>query len=164
MVEFGLFAGERIELLRGALVEMSPQKPAHASTTSALADALAKALGGRALVRQHSPLALSEDSEPEPDVAVVAPCDYTALHPKAALLVVEVADSSLSKDREVKAALYAEAGVPDYWIVNLVDGVLEVLRDPRQGRYAEVRSMAKSETVTPLAFPDAEISVGAFLR
>lgn len=95
-------------------------------------DALRKAFGEGTHVRIQLPLALDPSSEPEPDVTVVrgSPRDYRDAHPSAALLVVEVADTTLSHDRDQKGSLYARAGVADYWIVNLVDQVLEVYRDP----------------------------------
>jgi Uma2 family endonuclease len=161
MVELGLFDEERIELLRGALVAMSPQKGPHANGAARLGEILIVALHGRAHVRQHSPLALSDDSEPEPDIAVVALGDYTMAHPSTALLVVEVADSSLRKDRQVKADLYAEAGIAEYWILNVVDAVLEVYRDPAGDHYATVTSHTKSATVSPLAFPDVQVRVAS---
>jgi Uma2 family endonuclease len=164
IVDLGLFEDERVELLRGALVAMSPQKGPHANGAARLGEALALALRGRAHVRQHSPLALSDDSEPEPDIAVVAPGDYAKAHPQTALLVAEVADSSLRKDRHVKADLYAEANIPEYWILNVVDGVLEVYRSPTADHYASVSSHDRSSTVTPLAFPDVVVAVADLLR
>jgi Uma2 family endonuclease len=104
-------------------------------------------------------LGLSEDSEPEPDVAVVALGNYSTQHPRSALLVVEVADSSLRKDRQVKADLYAEAGIPEYWILNVVDGVLEVYRNPVGDHYAIVASHERDATVSLVAFRDVVVAV-----
>jgi Uma2 family endonuclease len=163
MVELGLFDDERIELLRGALVEMSPQGAPHSDVTERLAATLYEALRGRARVRSHSPLALSDDSEPEPDIAVVPPGDYSRELPRAALLVVEVADSSLRKDRRIKAELYAEAGVPEYWLVNLVDGVIELHSDPREGRYQNVTSHGRAARLTPGLLAGVVVDVGALL-
>lgn len=163
MVEMGMFSGERIELLRGALVAMTPQDPPHAEATARIADLLADAVRGRARVRQHSPLALSDDSEPEPDVAIVALADYSGEHPKTALLVIEVSRSSLRKDRQVKADLYAEAGIQEFWIVNLVDGAVEVHRDPAGDHYASVTSQPRDAEVAPLAFPDVRLSVASLV-
>src|SRR5450631_913480 len=103
LVELGSFDEERIELLRGMLVGMSPQGAEHADVVHRLAALLARGFGDRAVVRTHSPLALGEDSEPEPDVAVLAPGDYSREHPSTALLVIEVSDTSLRKDRAIKA-------------------------------------------------------------
>src|SRR6188474_2518366 len=125
MIELGLFDEERVELLQGVLVKMSPQLAPHASTVSRLTELLVLRLAGRLGVRIQLPLALSDDSEPEPDVAVVALGNYDAQHPATALLVIEIADSSLQKDR-AKAAVYAAAGIREYWIVNLSARSIEV--------------------------------------
>jgi Uma2 family endonuclease len=159
MVALGLFDEERIELLHGALIEMSPQAASHADVTERLAMLLAAAAGAAARVRQHSPLALSDDSEPEPDIAVVPPGDYSREHPRTALLVVEVADSSLRKDRKIKAALYATCAVPEYWLVNLVDQVIEVHRVPSGGQYTDVTEHRGNASVSPLALPAVAVTV-----
>ncbi len=157
LVELGVFDDERIELLRGVLVTMSPQGAPHADAISRLGAALTTALAGRAVVRQHSPIALTEDSEPEPDIAVVPEGSYAHEHPATALLVVEVADSSLRKDRELKAPLYASAGVPEYWLVDLVHHTVEVGRTPGPDGYGEVRVRAWDEAVALSAFPDVAV-------
>ena len=159
----GMFEDERVELLRGALVAMTPQKPPHASTVAALGKLFERSLGDRGVVRQHSPLALSEDSEPEPDIALVPLGDYSKEHPTTAFLVIEVADSSLRKDREVKAAVYAEAKIAEYWIVNLVDRVLEVYRGPKDGRYGSVTNLRAGADVSLVAFPDVMLPVNAIV-
>jgi Uma2 family endonuclease len=164
LVELGSFDDERLELLGGLLVAMSPQGTEHADVISRLATLLVKALADRALVRSHSPLVVADDSEPEPDVAVVEPGDYSCEHPSAALLVVEVSDSSLRTDREVKAPLYAAAGIQEYWIVNLVDRVIEVHRAPREGRYTDVAQHGRGVTLRPLAFADVVVAVGELIR
>jgi Uma2 family endonuclease len=136
------------------------------------ADALRAAFGGGWLVRQQGPIALDEHSEPEPDVAVVpgGPRDYLADHPARPALVVEVADSSLLLDRHHKGSAYARAGLPEYWIVNLVDRQVEVSRRPGTDpaadfgwRYLEVRTLAAGASVTPLALPEAPIAVADLL-
>lgn len=159
LVELGAFADERIELLRGALVAMSPQKAAHAHAVTWLSDWLTRSLGDRALVRCQCPLAISDESEPEPDLVVVPRQSYRDAHPAWAHLVVEVADSSLRKDREVKRDAYAEAGIPDYWIVNVIDRVVEVHRLPRAGAYAETFHAGRGSRLHPLEFPDAGFAV-----
>jgi Uma2 family endonuclease len=130
LVELDFFEDERVELLRGALVRMSPQGAAHANAPARVMKQLILALGDRAVVRAHSPLSLGDWSEPEPDIAVVPPGDYSRSHPATALLVVEASDSSLRKDRRIKAELYAEHEIPEYWIVNLVESVVEVHMAP----------------------------------
>jgi len=121
LVELGVFGkDDKIELLRGALVEMSPQGSQHADCAGVLMTLLIRMLGDRASVRAHSPFAATEDSEPEPDVGVYPPRRYAGAHPKTAFLVVEVAESSLRKDRGLKSEIYAENGVPEYWIVEFL--------------------------------------------
>jgi Uma2 family endonuclease len=160
MVDLGLFGEEHLELLRGSLVEMSPQGPSHADITARLARQLTLALGERALVRTHSALALTDESEPEPDVAIVPPGNYSREHPRTALLVVEVSDSSVRKDRGIKAELYASAGIAEYWLVNLIDRVVEVHRAPVAGRYADVAAHRAGARVGSVAFPDIQVHVG----
>lgn len=157
MVALGWFEDERIELLHGVLVRMSPQGPRHVSITRNLIELLVPALRKRAQVQSQAPLALTDDSEPEPDVALV-PREYDEL-PATAYLVIEVADSSLSKDRGVKVRLYAAAGIPEYWIINVNDRSVEVYRDARDGAYRDVIVCREGDTITVTAFPDIEIAV-----
>lgn len=164
LVERGLLADARVELLRGALVHMTPQGPLHADVVARLASGLVRALPVDVVVRTHSPLAVLDESEPEPDIAVVPAGDYSTAHPSEALLVVEIADTSLRKDQAIKAPLYAEAGIPEFWLVNLVDHVVEVYRRPEAGRYRDVRSLDSQGDLVPAAFPDVKISVAELLR
>lgn len=162
---------ERVELIDGeVVVKVSPQHPPHANGTQVAARTVERAFGAGYDVRRQVPLLLGS-SEPEPDIAVVEgnPEEMTE-HPTTAVLVVEVADSTLRADRSEKASLYASAGIPDYWIVNLIDRQLEVLRDPmvypsaRYGHaYRRSTILLPGETVRPLARPDAEIAVDALL-
>ncbi|MDM7461271.1 MAG: Uma2 family endonuclease, partial [bacterium] len=129
----GVFAPEeRLELLAGELVRREPVGPQHAVAVRLVQIALERALPEGYDVRPQLPLALGEYDEPFPDIAVVAgsPRDYLAEHPTTALLVVEVAEASLRTDRDIKASLYAHAGIPEYWIVNLKERVVEVYREP----------------------------------
>ena len=170
LVDLGVFVGERLELLDGLLVVREPQRSSHAAIVAHVAQVLAAAFGPAWHPRLHSPLAIDDDSEPEPDVATVAgaPRDYARSHPTTAALVVEVADSSLRLDRRLKAGLYARAGLADYWIVNLVEGVLEVHRDParvsRAGwRYRSVETLRPPAQVAALGAPGALIPVADLL-
>jgi Uma2 family endonuclease len=172
LVDLGIFVGERLELLDGLLVVREPQGSPHAAIVAQVAQVLAATFGAGWHARLHAPLALDEDSEPEPDVAIVAgtPRDYVSAHPSTAALVVEVADSSLRLDRRLKGGLYARAGLPEYWIVNLVDGVLEVHRAPQPEAtaaygwvYRSVDVLRPPATVTPLAAPGARIPVADLL-
>jgi Uma2 family endonuclease len=163
MVALGLFEDERVELIEGTLVTMSPQGSAHAEVLTRLTRELLPRLLTRALVRVQSPLALGDRSEPEPDLALVPLGDYAAGHPSAAYLVVEVADSSLAKDAGVKAALYARAGIPEYWIVDLAARELIVHHGPRGAAWASVARLGAEASVAPEAFADVALSVGAII-
>jgi Uma2 family endonuclease len=169
LIEKGVFGTEdRIELLGGALVVREPQGSPHAMGIRMAEEALRRVFAAGWDVRGQLPVALDDDSEPEPDISVVPGSfrDYRHGHPPRAVLIVEVAESSLSLDRALKGSLYARARVPEYWIVNLVDRALEVHRDPvadaaaRYGwRYTTVATLRVGETVTSLSAPDSPISV-----
>jgi Uma2 family endonuclease len=164
LVESGLLNDSRVELLLGALVDMSPQGPLHADVVRALAERLIRELPERFQTRVQSPLAVSDDSEPEPDIAVVPAADYTSAHPTMALLVVEVADSSLHKDRGVKTALYATAGIPEFWLANLTERIFEVHARPSAGRYTDVRRVDADGVLTSAILPALRIQVADILR
>jgi len=150
-------------------VVREPQHTPHATATQLATEALRTAFGAAWMVRVRLPLALDDESEPEPDVAVVrgAPRDYLREHSSTAVLVVEVAHASLRADRTLKARLYARAGIGDYWIVNLVDRVLEVHRSPTGPRprrvYTDIRRIDPSASIAPLAAPTARIVVADLL-
>src|SRR5437762_6277686 len=133
LIDLGIFQpGEAIELIGGELMVAEPQGAARYTAIWKTANALEATLGPAWTVRTQGPIGLDEESEPEPDVAVVpgGPDDYRSAHPSQPVLTVEVAESSLQSDRERKGSLYARAGLPDYWIVNLENRVLEVYREP----------------------------------
>ena len=163
MVDAGAFEGMRIELVDGVIYEMTPQSSPHAGLTTIIAELLGEVFPRSGhVIRQHSPLALAESS-PEPDVAVV-PLDptgkqYLSSHPTSAFLVVEVADSSLYHDRKRKSAMYAEAGIPEYWIVNLKTNRLEILREPRRKSYRSRTLLGAGDSISPVACPEATIPV-----
>jgi Uma2 family endonuclease len=161
LVELGFFEDERIELLYGVLVQMTPQKPPHASRVQALTKLLLPPLLDRAEVRIQLSFAASDESQPEPDVAVVPPGDYRTEHPSRAWLIIEVADSARRKDREVKSRLYAECGVPEYWVVDIQERCVEVFRDPREGTYASSVVHSAGAVVALLQFPDVSVPVDA---
>jgi hypothetical protein len=163
LVELGAFEDERIELLEGALVEMTPIGPPHSATVDKLTMLLAPALVGRAIVRVQGPFAAERISEPEPDVSVLPLGEYDEQHPDVALLVIEVAESSVSRDRVIKQRIYARSGVKDYWIVNLVDRSLEVYREPAGDAYESVQRLEPGEMLSPLAFPELALRVDAIV-
>ena len=164
LVALGVFEDERIELLRGTLVPMSPIGPPHSSTIDRLTRILVLALSDRALVRIQNPFAASDDSEPEPDVSVVPLGDYDAAHPERAEVLIEVAESSLVRDRGIKLQIYAENGVPEYWVVNLVDRRIEVYTDPSTIGYGTVRHFEPGQSIRFVRFPDVELQVSDVLR
>lgn len=159
----GFFDDERVELLFGVVVPMSPIDPAHSESTTRIAEALRLGLATRARVREQNPLAASDISEPEPDVAVVPYADYWNEHPAKAFLIVEVARSSLRKDKGPKATLYGLAEVDEYWIVNHVESVVEVYRDRHNGEWRQRTTHQRGETIAMLAFPDVQIAVSEIL-
>jgi Uma2 family endonuclease len=160
--ELGAFEDEKVELLYGVLVPMSPTGEPHCGALERLTEIFVVKLVGRARVRIQMPIAASDESEPEPDLAVIplspGPPDYSD-HPAQPLLVLEVAQNSLSKDRGIKARLYAECGVPEYWIVNLVDRVIEVHTEPEGAAYQSCRVYRSGEIARPGAFAEIEVPV-----
>lgn len=173
MAEAGVFRpGERVELIGGRIVEVSPQNSPHATAYLLAYDAIQTVFNAGYVVRMQLPLDLGQTSQPEPDIAVVRGTirDYAKAHPTTAVLVVEVSESTLAFDRGEKASLYASAGIPDYWVLNLVDRCLEVHRDPiampnqpfgygyrRRTQYFE------NDTVSPLVQPQGVIKVEGVL-
>ena len=167
MAEAGILSpDERVELIRGVVHAMSPKKRPHVVGVTGALKLLEKALSGRASVYQEAPLVLEQlDSEPEPDVLVCSNPDFRAYGTEAtrALLVIEIADSSSSRDLGVKVALYAEAGVPEYWVVDLARRRLVVFRDPRGGDYQSRSTLDSGGRVSPVSWPDVIIDVAALL-
>jgi Uma2 family endonuclease len=170
MGELGLFHGQRVELIEGEIMVLSPQNWPHTSTVARVEEVLRRVLGTAFWVRTQFPLNLST-SDPEPDVSVVAGRlqDYSD-HPTTAVLIVEVSDSTLAYDRTRKASLYARAGIADYWIVNLVNNQVEVHRDPRPDPaqfyghgYASVIVLVPPAVVNPLASPQVSLAIADLL-
>ena len=173
LVELGvLHENERIELIGGQMIVAEPKGSPHQTAIGLTAEVLRAVFGPGWVVREQAPVALDDDSEPEPDVFVAAgrQRDYRAEHPARPVLIVEVADSSLVFDRRFKGSVYARAAIADYWIVNLRRRVLEVYREPvatpsaRFGwSYANARTLREDATVSPLAAPTASIAVADLL-
>ena len=169
MAEAGILREEeRTELIEGEIVTIPPASPEHAAQTMALYERVRGLFGRGYHVRVQSPLAFGE-SEPMPDLAVVKgkPADYKHAHPTHAVLVIEVAHSSLPYDRTVKTSLYAKAGIPEYWIVDIEHRQLEVYREPIEspdsafGYTYRVRMLLQpSDTIAPLARPNRTVRVG----
>ena len=168
MAEAGVFhEDDRVELIDGQVVEMTPIGPRHAVCVDRLNGRLSRLVGDSAIVRVQSPVVLGQRAEPEPDVTLLRPPfeRYQEVHPGPAeiMLVIEVADTSVEHDRSVKIPLYARACVPEAWLVNLPADRIEVYRNPAGGSYAEVTTVSPSETLTPFLLPDARLSVADVL-
>jgi Uma2 family endonuclease len=164
MVELGMFQRERIELLRGMLVTMSPIGWLHARVTSWFTEQLIRQLDPSFEVRPQGSFAAGEWSEPEPDVAV-AQKDYSLRDlPSELLLLVEVADSSLQYDRTVKVGVYAEANVPEYWIVDVNTATVEVHTKPSGDSYAQVQVLRDGDVLRPALLPTVAIAVSEMPR
>ncbi len=173
LIEKGFFQpDERLELISGELVVREPQAAPHATAIRLLTRALHRIFGADWNIDVQLPMGVHDESEPEPDVSVVSggPRDYLASHPTRPVLIVEVAESSLAFDREHKGSLYARAQVADYWIVNLVDRVLEVYREPVQApaapygwHYSALLRLGPTDFISPLATPHARIAVADLL-
>jgi Uma2 family endonuclease len=159
LVNRGVLEEAKVELLDGRIASMSPHGDPHRIAVRRLARLLIRSLGDRAAVDVQSSYAASELSKPEPDVVVLPPGDEPDAVPKRAWLVVEVADSSLLRDRGVKARLYAAAGVPEYWIVNLLEDVIEVHRQPGPDAYGQVTRHLRGEVLMVPSFEDIAVSI-----
>ena len=158
---------DRVELLEGVIVAMAPQNEPHAAGVRRVGHALYRAVGDRAVVQIQLALVSGSHSVPEPDAAVLPGtiADYDRAHPRAALLVVEVADSSLKQDRLTKRAIYAAAGIPEYWIVSLPDDLVEVRREPEPDarRYARIMIARRGERIELAALPGVSVAVDDLL-
>jgi Uma2 family endonuclease len=171
LADVGLFHNRRVQLIDGEIIEMSPHGNSHAMLIPVIYEVLKSAFGAGFTIRPQLPLALGKESAPEPDLAVVRgnPREHV-VHPNSAVLVVEISDSSLAFDAGMKAALYARAGINEYWIVNLIHSQLDVYRKPVIGDkfefgagYGQRWSLTRDETVSPMAAPKAVIRAGELL-
>ena len=163
MVAVGILdEDERVELLEGVIVAMTPQSVPHARRIEWLTRFLVRSLGDEYAVRPQLPLTLGTRNEPEPDLAVVRTDATSELHhPQTAVLVIEVAGDSLRRDRRVKAAVYARAGIPEYWVVNLEARAVEAFADPEtaSGTYRRTRTCATADTLASETLPRVSFRV-----
>jgi Uma2 family endonuclease len=157
LVDSGAFEDEHVELLEGVMVEMSPQGTRHHSVVMKLNAVLSRLVGDRALIAVQGPFAASRRSKPEPDLALVPPGDYLNAHPSKAYLIIEVADTSLRKDRVIKPAIYAAAKVPEYWVIDVHACTVLRMTKPRKGAYSRTEELGKADTVALVAFPDVVV-------
>lgn len=170
LADGGVFEGKRVELIKGEIIEIAPMGPIHATAIDLVAEFLRDVFGKGYLVRVQTPIDVDTLTQPEPDIVVLigSPRDYKSKHPKSPILAVEIADSSIRKDRLFKTNLYSKAGVEDYWIINLAENSVEVYRRPhndaKQGHiYLERFVCGENESLSPLAKPEAKIKVADIL-
>lgn len=168
IVAAGVFAeDDRVELVDGEIIEMSPLGPRHSACIDRLTELLVPLVKGLAIVRVQSPIRLSKYSEPQPDVTLLQwrTDYYTNGHPEPedVLLLIEVADSSLVYDRDVKLPLYARAGVQEVWLVALLQQTVTVYRAPSETGYGESHEARRGETIAPLTLPEAGVAVESIL-
>lgn len=157
MAETGILApDERVELIEGEIIEMSPIGPRHADCVDRIAEIIREKLGRTIYLRSQNPIRLSNYTEPEPDITIAKRADYSARHPQGddIYLTIEVSDSTLEKDRTLKQKIYANANIPEFWIVNLPEDVIEAYRNPAGDVYQEVRRFSREDNISPSQLPD----------
>jgi Uma2 family endonuclease len=173
LIEAGILReDDRVELINGEILEMTPIGIRHAACVNRLNRLLSKLAGELAIVSVQNPIQIGAYSEPQPDLVALRPHPespevdyYESARPTAAdtLLVVEVADSSLESDRTVKLPLYAQAGIPEVWIVSLTEGHIEVYTQPENGAYTRAQRAGRGESLAPIALPDVRVPVDGVL-
>lgn len=167
MGEAGIFhEDDRVELIDGEIAQMSPIGRPHAFTVMMLTNLLVQAVGGRALVSPGNPVRLTRWTEPQPDLMLLRPdVDYREefVEPGHVLLLIEVADTSLAYDRGVKLRFYAQAGIPEVWIVDVEHERVEVYRNPAGESYSAVAVVPRTGGLSPAALPDAHIAAADIL-
>ena len=168
LVELGFFEGRRVELIQGEIIAMPPMGSPHATTLTLALQELQRLFVAGYVVRSQMPLHLDDDSEPEPDIAVVpgTPADYAEAHPVTALLAVEIAVTTLAYDRDVKGPLYARAGIADFWLIDVPGRRVTVFRHPRQDAssgtgwaYGDSGLYLPGDRITPLERPNSGVAV-----
>lgn len=165
--ELGFFASKRVQLINGQVIEMSPMGSPHATSVSLCLEFVKRIVGDGFLIRSQMPLVLGDWSEPEPDLAVIKGSvrDFEEKHPTCAELVIEVADSSLTLDRDMKSVLYAKAGVSEYWLVDMKGRCIHIFREPEisNGRYRQVMIFHEGESLSSLLNSTVVVAVSDLL-
>jgi Uma2 family endonuclease len=168
MAEAGILTeDDRVELIDGDIVEMAPIGQRHAGMVNRTTNLFVRSFADDAITAVQNPVRLGEHSEPQPDVALLRhrPDFYASAHPTPAdvLLLVEVAETSVASDRQVKIPLYARSGIPEVWLVDLDQGTITVYREPSASGYGTVFTVRRGETLAPLAFPDRPVAAADIL-
>jgi len=164
MVESGILTeDDRVELIRGEIIEMSPIGTKHAACVNRLINLLVQLLGKRVIVAAQNPIALNDNSQPQPDVALLKPRDdfYATAHPQPQdiFLLIEVADATIIYDREEKIPLYAEANIIEVWLVDINEQIVEVYQQPTAAGYQHIQKFACGEILSIPSFADVTITV-----
>jgi len=169
MIDAGILKGDdRVELIDGEILKMSPIGSRHATSVRELNTRFTIALGDRAIVSPQNPVSVRPRSEPQPDIAILAARKhkYRKAHPEPGdvLLMIEVADSSVRFDRNRKLPLYASSGIVETWLVDLVHNVVVVATEPTADGYTNIVEHKPGATIAPAAFPDITVDVAELLR
>lgn len=169
MAESGILdSNERVELLAGQIVKMAAKGTPHSAAVTRTETLLRNCLGEQVLIRLQDPVQLDDYSEPEPDIALVIPDSlyYEDHHPNPSevYLIIEIADTTIRQDCGLKARIYAQSGITDYWVLDVNNRQLHVFREPSQNGYQSELILSDSGSVSPLAFPNVTITVGEMLR
>ena len=164
MIESGILTeDDRVELIRGEIIEMSPIGTKHAACVNRLINLLVQLLGKRVIVAAQNPIRLNDNSQPQPDVALLKPRDdfYATAHPQPQdiFLLIEVADSTIEYDREEKIPLYAEANIIEVWLVDINEQIVEVYQQPTAAGYQHIQKFASGQTLSIPGFPDVKITI-----
>lgn len=158
-----LTTDDRVQLIAGQIIQMSPQLPPHAATTQCASDYLRELIPGQAIIRVQLPITLRPNSEPEPDIAVVRINSrrYQDHHPIAddVYLLIEVAGTTLNSDRTFKSRIYAQANIPDYWVLDVNNRQIYVFRQPQEASYQQEIILKENNTISLLAFPEITVQV-----
>jgi len=166
MIDAGILCDRTVEFIKGDIVEMSPEKPLHRYTNHNTVKYLRSILQEQAEVMEAHPITL-KDSEPEPDVVITRTPDelYLTRHPypEDIYWLIEIADSTLAKDLGIKKQMYAEVGIREYWVIDLVNQKIHVFRHPHQGDY-QSKSELTEGIISPLAFPDIRVTVAKLIN
>lgn len=168
MVEIGVFnEDERIELIRGEIIEMSPVGIKHATCVKKLNQLFAQKLGIKIILGVQDPIKLNDNSEPQPDLVLLKPKSdfYATGHPKPEdiLLLIEVSDRSIEYDRQIKIPLYAENKIQEVWLININESLIQVYQNPQGKLYKNITNYQINDTINLTCFPDCQIKVNKVL-